>query len=676
MSRLLLWLSIGVSASAPADEPPFPNASFEMGTLDGWTATGEAFATQPTRGDNPAARGRESAAADGDWWVGTYENFSGRGGEPGRTQGDGKTGTLTSPPFTVTQPYLKFRVGGGNQPDDLGVRLLVGARRTLLSSGFDSETMVEVTADVSAFVGQTARLEIFDQATGRWGHINVDAFAATDRPLPPPTAFRFTRDISDSPYPDAGYDEPLRPQFHFTSKRGWINDPNGMVYDGRQYHLFFQHNPLDTVWGNMTWGHAVSEDMVRWTQKPHALLPYRVDRRDGTIFSGTAVVDHNDSLGLRQPGTPKTLAAFYTFANTGPFYQAMATSTDGGKTFRYHDEGRAVVDNQGFDNGERDPKVFWHEPSSRWVMALWVERENEKKGTTGRVRFFTSENLTDWKFASDLIRPWAYECMDVIFLPVDGDRSRMKAVVYDASFDYEIGTFDGTTFTAETPTLEAGRGNFYAAQTFNDMPAYDDGTPRAVQIGWMRGGPNPAEAYGLPYNGQMTVPNDLTLRTTDEGVRLFVYPAAELASLVTDTHAEESVTIEDGEAILDDLDGLDLVDLEITFRPQAAAALHFDLPHAALTWHADGRLTHAAIDEDGRSQQATTLADVGPRDGRVILRLLIDRLSVEAYGFGGESFAAHYVSPDAAPGRVSLRAEGGAVTVETLVLRRLESAWE
>ncbi len=131
-------------------------------------------------------------------------------------------------------------------------------------------------------------------------------------------------------------------------------------------------------------------------------------------------------------GDTRTLCAFFTFANKPKFYQAMAYSTDGGDAWTYWNEGRAVVPNQGFDKGERDPKVFWHEASQRWVMVLWVQRN------PGRVRFFTSKNLTDWEFASDLMRDWAFECMDLVFLAVDGDRQQMKCMIYDASFDYEI----------------------------------------------------------------------------------------------------------------------------------------------------------------------------------------------------------------------------------------------
>ncbi len=261
-------------------------------------------------------------------------------------------------------------------------------------------------------------------------------------------------------YDDVGYDQDLRPQFHFSSLKGWLNDPNGMVWYDGEYHLYFQHNPKDVKWGNMTWGHAVSTDMVHWEQLPHAILPYG----GGTIFSGTAVVDHKNFLG-KQTGDTKTLVAYFSFAKE-PFYQAAAYSTDKGRTFSLVNNGGSVVPNQGFDKSERDPKVFWHEESQKWVMVLWVlsgKEEGSSEEKLGKVLFFTSENMVDWEVASDFNRAWVYECMDFVELPVDGDKNNKKWLLYDASFDYEIGDFDGKTFTTDKKIYKGDSGtDFYA----------------------------------------------------------------------------------------------------------------------------------------------------------------------------------------------------------------------
>lgn len=652
--------------SVHADELLFPNSDFESGTLDSWTVDGEAFRVQPTKGDNTVARNREASNLQGTWWIGGYEKYNGKDGKPGATAGDVLTGTLTSVEFTIKQPYITFRVGAGHLPGEVGVNLLIDGRSIELATGVDSETMVNFSSDVKEHIGKTARLQIFDHATGGWGHINVDDFRGTSKPAADTTKdFAFTGGISASAYPEIGYDQLLRPQFHFMSKKNWLNDPNGMVFDGQKYHLFFQHNPKSSAWGNMTWGHATSKDMVRWTQQDHALLPYRIDRQAGTIFSGTAIIDHNNSLG-KQVGDTKTMCAFYTFAAKPKFYQAMAYSTDYGATWIYWNEGRAVVPNQGFDSGERDPKVFWHEESNQWVMALWVQRK------PGRVRWFTSKNLVDWEFASDLMRDWAYECMDVVFLPVDGDENNMKCLIYDASFDYEIGTFDGKEFRTETEALQIVRGNFYAAQSFNQAP---DG--RVVQIGWMRGGPDSAKLFDVPHNQQMTFPCDMKLKTTDAGIRLFCWPIPEIDSLAKQTHRIGTIELKYGVNALEGITDLDLVDLEVSFSPGDAQQVVLELPRVTLRYDAKKHvLLHSGINDTGEPVEVTCIDKLAMQDGKVTLRILVDRLTVEAFAFGGEKFAAHYLHPQHGPARLSVHSVGGTATLHSMTVKELGSAWK
>lgn len=658
---LLVLFSLAVLPAAAEKIPLFPNSDFEAGTLVNWSATGAAFTRQPTLGDNTAVRGNVSCAKQGNYWIGTFENYDGVTGNPGDTRGDGPTGTLTSEEFTISKRYITFRMGGGNLPGQTGAKLLCEGQEHAMGTGVNTEAMFPMTFDAGTLLGKTARVVIFDQASGGWGHINADDFAASDETaLPEDGGFTLLPGIPEAGSPAVGYDQPLRPQLHFSSRRNWLNDPNGMVYDGQHYHLFFQHNPLGTGWGNMTWGHAISTDMLHWRQLDHALLPYQVDGRSGTIYSGTTVVDHNNSLGV-QVGSRKTLVSFYTYASE-PFYQAMAYSTDGGAIWRYHNHGRAVVPNQGFDNGERDPKVFWHDVSQRWVMVLWVQNN------PGRVRFFTSTNLKDWTFASDLMRNWAFECMDIFPLQVDGDPAQTKWVIYDASFDYEIGSFDGTTFTTEAGPFHASRGNFYAAQSFNQAP---DG--RVVQIGWMNGGPDSATAYGLPYNQQMSFPCDLTLRTTPTGVRLCAFPIPEISSLVTATHQVTSQPLTPASNLLAGLGNLDLVDFSIEFDPGTSTQVIIDLPRTSVRYEtATGVFTFTGTD----GNQAVAMdGSFLPRAGRVKLRLLLDRLSLETYAFDGESFGAHYINPNNGTAAPSLRSVGGDAFVHSLSVKSLASTW-
>ena len=673
----MLAAALASQFAAGATALLFPNSDFETGTLANWTAVGAAFSTrQPTYGDNTTARGNVSALQQGNYWIGTFENYDGITGTPGATRGDSATGTLTSQAFTIAKRYITFRMGGGNLTGQTGAKLVCEGQEYVMGTGFNSESMLPVTFDAAALVGKSATIVIYDQATGSWGHINADDFEASDTPAD--VGFQLCPGYPNADPPGVGYDQPLRPQFHFSSRRNFDNDPNGMAFDGHDYHLFFQHNPLGSSGGNQTWGHAVSSDMMHWRQLDHALLPYQVDGRSGVIYSGSAVVDFNNSLGV-QVSSRKTLVAFFTFANNaangspaGPYYQAMAYSTDGGVTWQYYNHGRAVIPNQGFDTTERDPKVFWHEASQKWVMTLWVHTN------PGRVRFFTSTNLKDWTFASDLLRDWAFECMDVYFAPVDGDPAQTKCVISDASFDYEIGNFDGTTFHTEAGPFQAGQGfdifasthssNFYAAQTFNQAPG-----GRTVQIGWMAGGPDSVTTYGLPFNQQMSFPCDLTLRTTPSGVRLCVYPIPEISALISATHTVTAQALTTTSNLFAGMGNLDLVDLSLDFDPGTATQVVIDLPRTTVRYDvASGIVSFVAT--DGTSIPAVTGAQFA-RNGHVTLRLLLDRLSLEAYTFGGESFSAHYVSPTYGTTTPSLRAVGGSAYIYSLTVNSLNSSW-
>ena len=462
-------------------------------------------------------------------------------------------------------------------------------------------------------------------------------------------------------YLDTAYDQKHRPQFHFTSRKNWLNDPNGMVYYDGEYHLFFQHNPMANRWGNMTWGHAVSKDMVHWEQLPHAILPYG----GGTIFSGTGAVDENNTLG-KQKGDTKTLLACFTLAKK-PFFQALAYSTDKGRTFELLNEGKAIVPNQGFDLSERDPKIFWHEPTKKWVMILWVKdtvtaeqsrskskRYQGKPVGPGKVRFFTSDNLTDWEVASDFDRDWAFECMDFVHLPVDGDPADKKWLLFDASFDYEIGEFDGKTFTTDGKVGLGDFGpNYYAAQTFNNSP---DG--RTVVIGWMR--KSNFDKVGMPFNQQMSFPTTMELRSTPDGIKLFRWPIQEIEILYTKMHEFTNRPIKELAAELNGIEA-DLIDASIEFDPKETGNIE---------WTLRGLKVGYDTDKEQFIYEGSRLA-APPVDGKVKLRVLVDRGSIELFANDGAAVATHYALPDPENRSISVTGNGKV----SLSINELKSIW-
>ena len=473
-----------------------------------------------------------------------------------------------------------------------------------------------------------------------------------------------------TPYPDISYDHPRRPGYHFTSARNWINDPNGCVHDGEKYHLFFQHNPEGTSWGNMTWGHATSTDLLRWTQLPHAIRPYTIDGNHGTIFSGTAIQDHRDDLQRRGTSKTPTLAAFFTFAHPGRFHQSLACSIDRGRTWRLHDGGRAVIDNQGLYAEDRDPKIFWDGPREQWALVLYVKKK------PGTLRFFSSENLTDWVATGDYQADWIHECPDIFELQVDGD-GETKQVLTDASGDYVVGYYNGETFIAETEVRDFnGGGDLYAGQVFNNHPRFEK-----IGIAWLRNAPPVDDVGNVPFRGQMSFPTRYRLVSTDAGPQMAVQPIAAITQLVVGETRFGPLHL-DVERTVDVPVGVQR-DADLTVQFNDTAKIEFTFAGLSFEWRRDGRLVVA------RGDRWVTLIENLPIDanGRSTCRIMVDRMSVEAFGDRGRLYNAVYAMPDLdatpmvfRPGRVDDNAnrDGDASTTEAVVdgvVREISGIW-
>jgi len=490
----------------------------------------------------------------------------------------------------------------------------------------------------------------------------------------------------DAAQKDQATAEPHRPQFHFTPPTGWMNDPNGMVYHNGEYHLFYQHNPDSTVWGPMHWGHAVSRDLFRWEHLPIALYPDSL----GTIFSGSAVVDVNNTSGLGTPQNPP-LVAIFTYhhaegekAGRKDFQtQGLAYSTDNGRTWKKY-EGNPVLPNPGIRDF-RDPKVSWHEPSKSWVMILAV---------ADHVELYGSKNLKSWQKLSRFGKTYGahggvWECPDLFPLPLDGQPKWVMLVSINqggpnggSATQYFTGNFDGKTFTPDAPAattrwLDYGKDN-YAGVTWADVPASDG---RRLFMGWMSNWQYANVVPTASWRSAMTVPRELSLRRTPAGVRLFSLPAKELASL-----RGESVTLKgrtvNGEAGLAP---------EVSFpATPAEIVLTFDSLQAGKDFGvvlANGRGQQLRIGyEPGakrfyvdRSQAGNTdfskdftgkhTAPARTASGPVTLHLLVDVASVELFADDGEMVMTEIFFPDAPLNQLKLfsrdapvRLTGGQVT--------------
>jgi len=449
---------------------------------------------------------------------------------------------------------------------------------------------------------------------------------------------------------DQPYQETYRPQFHFTARTNWHNDPNGLVYYRGEYHLFFQHNPRGIDWGNMTWGHAISPDMVHWTQLDHAIHPDKL----GTIFSGSAVVDENDTAGF-QTGEEKTIVCLYTSAGGTseeskgqPFTQSIAYSTDRGRTFTKF-EGNPVLGHIVGEN--RDPRVIWHGPTERWTMALYLDGND--------YALFSSPDLKAWTRTCDAPLPGASECPDLFELPVDGDPTDTRWVFWGANGSYLLGRFDGYTFTRESgPHRSNWGGNSQAAQTWSNIP---DSDRRRLQIAWMAGGQYP----DMPFNQQMSFPRELTLRTTPEGVRLLIKPVREIESLHTKKHTFTDLMLQAGANPLAGLEG-ELFEIRAQIEPRAASEVGFTLRGEKVAYSVSDQTVSCL----GRS------APLAPIEGKIDLQILLDRTSIELFGNDGLVSMPTCFLPDLSNRGLACYAAGGEAKLVSLEVYELRSAWE
>lgn len=436
--------------------------------------------------------------------------------------------------------------------------------------------------------------------------------------------------------PDAAnmYQEKHRPQFHFTSRRGWLNDPNGLVYYQGEYHLFYQHNPYGWNWGNMHWGHAVSKDLVHWQELPIALYPPKFG---DWCFSGSATVDAKNTGGFKTGAGPALVAAF-TSTGRG---ECIVYSNDAGRSW-HEFAGNPVVKHTG-----RDPKLLWHEPSKAWVMAVYDEANQGKD-----IAFYTSPDLKKWTYQSRI--KGFFECPDFFEMPVDGDVKKTKWVLYAADGQYVLGHFDGKSFHQESGKHRLWHGNFYAAQTFDHAP-----NGRRIQIGWGQGITFP----GMPFNQQMTFPVELTLRSTADAPRLFAEPVKEIAGLHKKKHHWHDLALADTEHLLKDV-AADLMQIKADFDTGKAAKIEFTVRGIPIKY--DGKKKELSV-------RGLTAA-LPPTGGKVQLEMLIDRGSIEVFANGGRiAFSSGGITATDQKS-ISIRVAGTSV-FQTLSVFELASAW-
>jgi fructan beta-fructosidase len=489
------------------------------------------------------------------------------------------------------------------------------------------------------------------------------------------------------------YHEPWRPQFHFTSATNWMNDPNGMVFFDGEYHLFYQCNPFGDKWGHMSWGHAVSQDLVRWEHLPIALY----EENEVMIFSGSAVVDWTNTSGFGKDGQPPMVAIYTGHYTKKPIQnQHVAYSNDRGRTWT------KFAGNPVLDIGEkdfRDPKVMWHESTKRWVMTLaWPLHRT--------VRFYSSTNLREWTHLSDFgpagSTTGIWECPDLFPLRVEGQPGLEKwalivnvgsgAPAGGSGCQYFVGDFDGKQFTLDASfpaskdaALWADWGrDFYAAVSWSDIPKSDG---RRLWLGWMSNWEYANDVPTSPWRSAMSVPRELTFRRTSSGLRLVQRPVAEMLKLREGAPRRFSGgTLAAAASWLHEQQHLPpLLDIELTFTgvtTKSSCTLHFHTsPDEATTLTLDGERARMTVDRTrsgktdfhpkfpGRDEAPLRIAE-----GGVTLRLLVDTSSIEVFAQSGEIVLTKLIFPSVGPRRLSLTGDREVPGVGGIIIHGLKSS--
>lgn len=464
--------------------------------------------------------------------------------------------------------------------------------------------------------------------------------------------------------------EKYRPLYHFTPLYGWMNDPNGMVYKDGEYHLFYQYNPYGSKWGNMNWGHAISKDLVSWEHRPVAIDPDAL----GTIFSGSAVVDHNNTAGFGAGA----IVAIYT-QNSDRQMQSIAYCTDNGRSFTKY-ENNPVLTSEARDF--RDPKVFWYEGTKRWIMILAVGQE---------MQLFSSPNLKEWTFESSFGKGQGahgnvWECPDLFELPVEGTDEKKWVLLCslgdgpfgDSATQYFVGTFNGKEFVNESPSktkwMDWGK-DHYATVSWSDAP---DG--RRIALAWMSNWQYANDVPTSQYRSGNSVPRDLSLFTVDGETYLRSAPSPELQKL-RGTSKKRSFSVGSVKTFTEMISGNDgTFEIELSLKNRNAEVMgirlfndqgeevdmQYDMKEKRFSM--DRRKSgNVSFNENFPMLTWTAIED----KDEVKLSLYVDKSSIEAFGDGGRFAMTNLVFPTEPYNHISFYSKGGSFKVDSFTVYKL-----
>lgn len=463
------------------------------------------------------------------------------------------------------------------------------------------------------------------------------------------------------------YQEPGRPKVHFSPVRGWLNDPSGMIYFEGTWHLYYANTRFNNVMAgpNNAWGHATSTDLLHWEEQPLFLTPLR---GECSFWTGGAAVDVENTTGLGKPGKPAIVFSTNNGSNApNAFTQCIFVSTDGGMTalrnpaMIYKPLPKEASRRGG---GTRDPMIIWYAPEKKWVMVVY----NQPPGSKHGFYFFESPDLMNWAEMSVLED--RYECPNLFRLPVDGDKTNTRWVTWGSNTEYLIGQFNGRAFvTDDGRRFHSHCGQISATQVFANAPG-----GRIVQIGWAH-----CCDYDTEFSQMATFPLELSLRTTPDGLRLFQNFIPELANLREPGSKQKDAVVKPG-VPLKIGDVCQPMEIIAEFEPGSASQVSFTGAELDITWSTQSR--ELRVKEIGRPEECTfaypadgKFINVSPKNGRVLLHIMLDIPSVEVVTGGGENYIIKRRDYRKLGGKspMEIRVEGGDVKFSRLEVYPLRS---
>jgi len=425
-----------------------------------------------------------------------------------------------------------------------------------------------------------------------------------------------------------------RPQFHYTPLQGFTADPTGLIYYRGDYHLFHMFDPWQRERDmHKNWGHAVSPDLIHWTQLP-PVLDTLIDNKPG---SGSGVVDWNNSSGLRN-GKEKTLMIFYTDYKRG---SCIAYSNNCGESWTRFKNNPVLPG----VNDVRDPYVFWYTYDRKWCMVRYEK---------GGFAFYSSQNLIDWQLSSRL--EGFYECPELLELVVDGNLNNKKWVLIDGNGTYVIGSFDGKEFIPESDRLRVEYGeDLYATQSWK---LNHEGDSQRIQIAWLRYPETPK----LVWKGQMSFPCQLSLHNCPQGIFLYRKPISQIKNLRTFQYYWQNKILKPEESFIKNVDEK-LLDIRLEVE------LEDGVSFCLIIWGEKIMYSGGTITCFGSK------GPLKPLSNRIKLQVLLDRSSIELFGNDGKISISKIFFPHSEENKLIIFSKNGILKINFLEVNILESIW-